>query len=177
MPKTPRLKEFRDRASLAQQELAELSGVSRATIADAEAGNRTLQPRTLRKLAEALETTPVELTAAPKKVAAPNAQKTWPGAEHYEGEVTRTLRRDHPLLFMEQEEYTALVESAGPEDLDRISADLAQAAQFIQANRERCTVREDGEEVEFMHLLALYLNGRKPPIMLRKAKLHQTINV
>ncbi|BBL78758.1 hypothetical protein RxyAA322_06120 [Rubrobacter xylanophilus] len=54
MPKTPHLREARILAGLSQMELAERSGVSRATIADAEAGERSLQPRTVRKLAAAL---------------------------------------------------------------------------------------------------------------------------
>ncbi len=61
MLKTPRLREHRERASLSQMELAERSGVSRATIADLELGKRKPQPRTRRKLAEALGVRPDEL--------------------------------------------------------------------------------------------------------------------
>jgi transcriptional regulator with XRE-family HTH domain len=56
-------RELRDRVSLSQEELAEKSGVSRATIADLEAGKRTAQPKTRRKIAEALGVEPHELTA------------------------------------------------------------------------------------------------------------------
>lgn len=62
MLKTPRLRELRERASLSQMELAERSGVSRATIADLERDKRTPHPRTRRKLAEALGVDPHELS-------------------------------------------------------------------------------------------------------------------
>jgi transcriptional regulator with XRE-family HTH domain len=58
---TSRLRELRDTASLSQEELAELSGVSRATIAALELGNRKPHPKTRRKLAKALGVEPVEL--------------------------------------------------------------------------------------------------------------------
>ena len=58
---TSRLRELRDKASLSQEELAELSGVSRATIAALELGKRKPHPKTRRKLAEALGVEPVEL--------------------------------------------------------------------------------------------------------------------
>ena len=61
MQKTTRLRELRDRASLSQEELAEKAGVSRATIADLEAGKRTAWPQTRRKIAEALGVAPHEL--------------------------------------------------------------------------------------------------------------------
>jgi transcriptional regulator with XRE-family HTH domain len=59
--KTKRLRELRERASFSQMELSELSGVSRATIADLELGKRGAQPRTRRKLAKALGVEPWEL--------------------------------------------------------------------------------------------------------------------
>jgi transcriptional regulator with XRE-family HTH domain len=59
---TSRLRELRDTASLSQEELAELSGVSRATIAALELGKRKPHPKTRRKLAKALGVEPVELT-------------------------------------------------------------------------------------------------------------------
>jgi transcriptional regulator with XRE-family HTH domain len=61
VPKLPKLKQLRNEAALSQMELAERSGVSRATIADLEAGNRGAQPRTLRKLAGALRASPADL--------------------------------------------------------------------------------------------------------------------
>lgn len=61
MQKTTHLRELRDRASLSQEELAERSGVSRATIADLEGGKRKPHPKTRRKLAEALKVEPHEL--------------------------------------------------------------------------------------------------------------------
>jgi transcriptional regulator with XRE-family HTH domain len=58
---TRRLRELRERVSLSQMELSERSGVSRATIADLELGKRGAQPKTRRKLAEALGVEPWEL--------------------------------------------------------------------------------------------------------------------
>ncbi len=65
MPKTPRLREWRERAALSQGELAARSGTSRATIADLEAGNRGGQPKTIRRLAEALRIEPEDLYGEP----------------------------------------------------------------------------------------------------------------
>jgi transcriptional regulator with XRE-family HTH domain len=59
--RTRRLRELRERASFSQMELSERSGVSRATIADLELGKRGAQPKTRRKLAEALGVGPWEL--------------------------------------------------------------------------------------------------------------------
>jgi transcriptional regulator with XRE-family HTH domain len=59
--KTKRLRQLRERASFSQMELSELSGVSRATIADLELGKRGSRPRTRRKLAKALGVEPWEL--------------------------------------------------------------------------------------------------------------------
>jgi transcriptional regulator with XRE-family HTH domain len=58
---TRRLRELRERVSLSQMKLSERSGVSRATIADLELGKRGAQPKTRRKLAEALGVEPWEL--------------------------------------------------------------------------------------------------------------------
>jgi transcriptional regulator with XRE-family HTH domain len=66
VPKTPRLREWRARAALSQEELRDLSGVSRATIVDLEAGNRGAQPRTIRRLAESLGVEPEDLYGAPE---------------------------------------------------------------------------------------------------------------
>ena len=65
MPKTPRLRELRERAALSQNEFSERARVSRATIADLEAGNRSAQPRTVRRLADALGVEPEELYGEP----------------------------------------------------------------------------------------------------------------
>ena len=54
MLRTTRLRELRERASFSQMELSEISGVSRATIADLELGKRGARPRTRRRLAKAL---------------------------------------------------------------------------------------------------------------------------
>ena len=61
MLRTTRLRELRERASFSQMELSEISGVSRATIADLELGKRGAQPRTRRRLAKALGVDPWEL--------------------------------------------------------------------------------------------------------------------
>lgn len=61
MLKTTRLRGLRERASLSQMELAQRSGVSRATIADLEAGKRPARPATRRKIAAALGVEPHEL--------------------------------------------------------------------------------------------------------------------
>jgi transcriptional regulator with XRE-family HTH domain len=49
-----RLRELRELAGLSQEGFSEASGVSRATIADLEAGKRPPRPSTARKLAESL---------------------------------------------------------------------------------------------------------------------------
>jgi transcriptional regulator with XRE-family HTH domain len=59
--RTTRLRELRERASFSQMELSEISGVSRATIADLELGKRGARPRTRRRLAKALGVEPWEL--------------------------------------------------------------------------------------------------------------------
>jgi transcriptional regulator with XRE-family HTH domain len=61
MQKTTRLRELRDHAALSQADLAQRSRVSRATIADLEAGKRPARPSTRRRLAEALGVAPHEL--------------------------------------------------------------------------------------------------------------------
>jgi transcriptional regulator with XRE-family HTH domain len=57
-----RLKELRDRRYLTQRELAARAGMSPATIAKLETNNAEPRPGTLRKLAEALECHPDDLT-------------------------------------------------------------------------------------------------------------------
>jgi HTH-type transcriptional regulator, competence development regulator len=82
VPKTPRLREWRERAALSQGELAARSGTSRATIADLEAGNRGGQPKTVRRLAEALGIEPEDLygeAAYPKEAAPPDPQPSFNG--------------------------------------------------------------------------------------------------
>jgi transcriptional regulator with XRE-family HTH domain len=56
-----RLKEHRKRRTLTQEELANLSGVSRPTIARLETTNTRATPETARKLAKVLRTNPEEL--------------------------------------------------------------------------------------------------------------------
>ncbi len=56
-----RLKEYREKRMMTQMELAERSGVSRASIARLETTNTKATPRTARKLAEALRVKPQTL--------------------------------------------------------------------------------------------------------------------
>jgi transcriptional regulator with XRE-family HTH domain len=62
MQTTSRLRELRDHAALSQEDLARRARVSRATVADLEAGKRPARPSTRRKLAEALGVEPHELS-------------------------------------------------------------------------------------------------------------------
>ena len=77
MQRTPRLRELRERAALSQEDVAERSGVARATIADLEAGKRPARPSTIRKLAKGLNVEIAELLGdpeAPKAPAPPSSQ-------------------------------------------------------------------------------------------------------
>jgi transcriptional regulator with XRE-family HTH domain len=56
-----KLREHRQRRGLTQVELSLISGISRATIADLEAGKRGAYRSTVRKLARALKVKPREL--------------------------------------------------------------------------------------------------------------------
>jgi transcriptional regulator with XRE-family HTH domain len=56
-----RLREHRKRRGLTQIELAKISDVSRATIADLEAGKRGAYSGTVRRLAKALKVRPRQL--------------------------------------------------------------------------------------------------------------------
>jgi transcriptional regulator with XRE-family HTH domain len=59
--KLARLKRARERAALSQAELARKAGVSRVTVARVEALLDEPQPRTVRKLAQALGVAPADL--------------------------------------------------------------------------------------------------------------------
>jgi transcriptional regulator with XRE-family HTH domain len=56
-----RLKEARQRAMISQEELSRTTGIGRATISNLENEERTAQPRTVRRLAEALGVEPKDL--------------------------------------------------------------------------------------------------------------------
>lgn len=58
-----RLKEHRERRMLTQMELAQLSGVGRATIARLETTDTRAHPRTARKLAKVLKVKPEDLAS------------------------------------------------------------------------------------------------------------------
>ena len=60
MPVLKHLRHHRHAQALTQRELAELSGVTQVTIVHAEKGGDT-RPTTIRKLAEALKVTPLDL--------------------------------------------------------------------------------------------------------------------
>jgi transcriptional regulator with XRE-family HTH domain len=55
------LRRLRRARALTQEELSRISGVSRDTISALEAGKREAQPRTIRRLADALSVEPQEL--------------------------------------------------------------------------------------------------------------------
>jgi DNA-binding XRE family transcriptional regulator len=57
----PRLKDMRKRAALTQVELANLAGVSPSTIRALESSERAAHPRTVRRIAEAIEIEPQDL--------------------------------------------------------------------------------------------------------------------
>jgi DNA-binding XRE family transcriptional regulator len=52
----PGLRAARQRSALTQHELGELAGVAKGTVFELEVGRRGAYPRTVRRLAEALET-------------------------------------------------------------------------------------------------------------------------
>jgi transcriptional regulator with XRE-family HTH domain len=54
----PHLRDFRRRAVMSQEQLAEKSGVARDTISKLESGRRRAYPSTIRKLAAGLEVEP-----------------------------------------------------------------------------------------------------------------------
>ncbi len=56
-----RLKQLRRARAMSQEDLEKKSGVARATISALETGKREAQPRTIRRLAEALGVEPHEL--------------------------------------------------------------------------------------------------------------------
>jgi HTH-type transcriptional regulator, competence development regulator len=52
----PGLRQARQRSGLTQRQLGTLAGVSKGTVLDLEVGRRGAYPRTVRRLAKALET-------------------------------------------------------------------------------------------------------------------------
>jgi transcriptional regulator with XRE-family HTH domain len=56
-----KLKEARQRAMISQEELSRMTGIGRATISNLENEERSAQPRTIRRLAEALGVEPRDL--------------------------------------------------------------------------------------------------------------------
>lgn len=62
----PRLREIREDKAMSQRDLARVSGIASSTIAELELKKRDAQPRTTRKLAEALGVEPVELMREPE---------------------------------------------------------------------------------------------------------------
>jgi HTH-type transcriptional regulator, competence development regulator len=56
-----KLKEARQRAMISQEELSRMTGIGRATISNLENEERSAQPRTIRRLAEALGVEPRNL--------------------------------------------------------------------------------------------------------------------
>jgi transcriptional regulator with XRE-family HTH domain len=56
-----RLRELRREHALSQQDLERMTGVAQSTLSALESGKRDAQPRTVRKLADALGVEPREL--------------------------------------------------------------------------------------------------------------------
>jgi transcriptional regulator with XRE-family HTH domain len=56
-----RLRELREESSLSMRELAALAGITHQTVYRIEHGQQSVQPRTLRKLADVLGVAPKEL--------------------------------------------------------------------------------------------------------------------
>jgi transcriptional regulator with XRE-family HTH domain len=80
VPKTPRLRELRERAAYSQQELARAAGLSRTTVSHAETGRITPQAATVRKLARVLGVRPAELMAPPPTSGEASAPPSSPSA-------------------------------------------------------------------------------------------------
>jgi transcriptional regulator with XRE-family HTH domain len=100
--KTPRLRELREKAALSQNEFSDRSGVSRATIADLEAGNRSAQARTVRRLADALGVEPEELygeRASPLFSAPPQAEYTTVVGQEEDSDDRLVMRRTYAEVF------------------------------------------------------------------------------
>ncbi len=57
----PTLREMRIRRLLSLRDLAQLANVAQRTIVEAEAGRQVPHPKTMRKLAEALDVDPMEV--------------------------------------------------------------------------------------------------------------------
>ena len=72
----PHLRNFRQRAVMSQEQLAEKSGVARDTISKLETGQRGAYPSTIRKLASGLDVEPQMLVG---------------GVEYLEDEPARDL--------------------------------------------------------------------------------------
>jgi transcriptional regulator with XRE-family HTH domain len=61
MPALPKLRQYRERAALTQDELAKKAGTTRSTIMRLENGADSPYPATIRKLAAALNVEPQDL--------------------------------------------------------------------------------------------------------------------
>jgi transcriptional regulator with XRE-family HTH domain len=63
--RTPHLRQWRLRAGLSQEDLAELAGISRSTVHNAEQGGKDVLPSTFQALCRALKLKPNQLRVAP----------------------------------------------------------------------------------------------------------------
>lgn len=61
----PHLRQWRLRSGLSQEDLAELAGISRSTVHNAEKGEKEVLPSTLQSLARALKLKPYQLQRPP----------------------------------------------------------------------------------------------------------------
>jgi transcriptional regulator with XRE-family HTH domain len=145
MPKTPRLREWRERATLSQEELKDRAGVSRATIADLEAGNRGAQPRTVRRLAAALGVEPTDLYGeeprSPKEKAPPSQQPTLNGALEEERRL-RYLRAWRAFIYGLARRW----EEKPPQTPEEIDPTLGALAALLEQGVFDPSWREDPSE-------------------------------
>jgi transcriptional regulator with XRE-family HTH domain len=140
MPKTPRLREWRERATLSQEELKDRSSVSRATIADLEAGNRGAQPRTVRRLAAALGVDPSDLYGephSPKEKASPSQEKLFNnGVLEEKRRIAAYQRAFRDVITRRAERIATEADDKGyePAWILEISQDLREIAQTLLDN-------------------------------------------
>jgi transcriptional regulator with XRE-family HTH domain len=134
MQRTPLLRGLRERAALSQQDLAELSGVSRATISDLEAGKRPARPSTLRKVAQGLGIEVTDLYEGghevPKTLAPPSQETLFNGEAEEERRIAY-LRAWRIFLEVQARDWRA----EGEEFLQDEEPNDAGALAWLLTNR------------------------------------------
>src|SRR5829696_8242 len=127
MQRTPLLRGLRERAALSQEDLAERSGVARATIADLEAGKRPARPSTLRKVAQGLGVEVTDLYEGHEvpKTPAPPSQATLFNGEAEEERRIAYLRAWRIFLEDQAREWRAdgeeLLQDEEPNDAGAVA--------------------------------------------------------